>query len=496
MKKNSRIAIAGSGPVGCYLAIRLVEIGYTNIVCIESGSSDGESPNLNRNTYHFETPSAMPEQVHQFGGGGNLWFGRVGEFSEIDFNERPGLGISKWPFQKSEIEKCYQKVRQILEVEQKSDELFVHDIFERLELKLPREFDIQVFQHINPLILKRKMMDLIHSGKVKLVDFTTILKISRIGDEVFVDTINREKFHKKFEFDYIFLATGTMQTTAIINRSLGQEKSSKLKIGTNLMEHFDMFIGELSVKKTNIQELTKLCLNRRRELSLMAMNLGVGFKPSKEVLMNKQFLNVSLEVVPKTSIYLFAPEKYLNKSKNRNQVIRMMFFFERVFKRTRRFYEESLKRDKLRVFSLWLKAEELPYEKSLLRFHDSPNGSLVYSHQISDKTFLELNRVLDWINRVVVEKNLGSIQWRPTLFNKELLCKSYLNWHPSGTLRMGSNQDETVCDDGLQVHDLKGVFVVSAAVFPTSSNANPTFTSLALAERCLEKFFEKNERRS
>ena len=43
-------------------------------------------------------------------------------------------------------------------------------------------------------------------------------------------------------------------------------------------------------------------------------------------------------------------------------------------------------------------------------------------------------------------------------------------------------------DLGLRIHGTKNVFMLSAAVFPTGSNSNPTFTVLALANRLANKF--------
>ena len=63
------------------------------------------------------------------------------------------------------------------------------------------------------------------------------------------------------------------------------------------------------------------------------------------------------------------------------------------------------------------------------------------------------------------------------------------NWHPMGTLPMGSNADTSICDSALQLHSNDGVYVLSPAVFKRGSNGNPTFTTLALASKLLDEKF-------
>ena len=55
--------------------------------------------------------------------------------------------------------------------------------------------------------------------------------------------------------------------------------------------------------------------------------------------------------------------------------------------------------------------------------------------------------------------------------------------HQIGTIRMGTNRNEAVVDRNLRTFDCPNLSVVSTAVLPTSSQANPTLTAIALAMR-------------
>jgi choline dehydrogenase-like flavoprotein len=59
--------------------------------------------------------------------------------------------------------------------------------------------------------------------------------------------------------------------------------------------------------------------------------------------------------------------------------------------------------------------------------------------------------------------------------------------HHIGTARMGNDPRTSVVDANCRVHGVRNLHVASAAVFPTSSQANPTLTVVALSLRLAER---------
>jgi choline dehydrogenase-like flavoprotein len=55
--------------------------------------------------------------------------------------------------------------------------------------------------------------------------------------------------------------------------------------------------------------------------------------------------------------------------------------------------------------------------------------------------------------------------------------------HHIGTARMGSDPRSSAVDADCRVHGVANLFLASAATFPTSSQANPTLTVIALSLR-------------
>ena len=59
----------------------------------------------------------------------------------------------------------------------------------------------------------------------------------------------------------------------------------------------------------------------------------------------------------------------------------------------------------------------------------------------------------------------------------------HISWHHMGTTRMAASPREGVVDADCRVHGTANLFVAGSSVFPTTGNANPTLTIVALALR-------------
>jgi choline dehydrogenase-like flavoprotein len=55
--------------------------------------------------------------------------------------------------------------------------------------------------------------------------------------------------------------------------------------------------------------------------------------------------------------------------------------------------------------------------------------------------------------------------------------------HHIGTARMGTDVRTSVVDADCRVHSVSNLYIAGSAVFPTSSQANPTLTIVAMALR-------------
>jgi hypothetical protein len=106
-----------------------------------------------------------------------------------------------------------------------------------------------------------------------------------------------------------------------------------------------------------------------------------------------------------------------------------------------------------------------------LRFHQTDAWSVVRTHEL----------LSDWL----VKNKFGHLEWNVPAEQRidAVLAQAKHGTHQIGTVRMGSNRNDAVVDRNLRAFDSPNLFVVSTAVLPTSSQANPTLTAIALAMR-------------
>jgi choline dehydrogenase-like flavoprotein len=82
---------------------------------------------------------------------------------------------------------------------------------------------------------------------------------------------------------------------------------------------------------------------------------------------------------------------------------------------------------------------------------------------------------------------LGVVDFDPDVIAQVIRKEGAYGGHHLGTARMAANPRDGVLDPDLRVHGVPNLFVASTAAFPTSSQANPTLTLLALAIRLADR---------
>ena len=80
-------------------------------------------------------------------------------------------------------------------------------------------------------------------------------------------------------------------------------------------------------------------------------------------------------------------------------------------------------------------------------------------------------------------QRIGSFDYDPADVEAEMTRYGAYGGHHIGTTRMGTDPRTSVVNADCRVHDLDNLFIAGSATFPTSSQANPTLTIVALALR-------------
>src|SRR5918993_4377075 len=109
------VAVIGAGAAGITMARRLLA-GGKSVILLESGGLDYEAAtaDLNAGENIGETYYDLDKaRLRLFGGTTAIWGGRCAELDPIDFEARPWVGHSGWPFGIDELRPHYDAARQI-----------------------------------------------------------------------------------------------------------------------------------------------------------------------------------------------------------------------------------------------------------------------------------------------------------------------------------------------------------------------------------------------
>jgi len=94
-----------------------------------------------------------------------------------------------------------------------------------------------------------------------------------------------------------------------------------------------------------------------------------------------------------------------------------------------------------------------------------------------------VTRTLALLAGDIRRSGVGRFDYDPVTVEAEMTRYGAYGGHHIGTARMGSNPRSSVVNADCRVHGIDNLYIVSSATFPTSSQANPTLTVVALALR-------------
>ena len=139
--------------------------------------------------------------------------------------------------------------------------------------------------------------------------------------------------------------------------------------------------------------------------------------------------------------------------------------------------------------SLLLQCEQVPLPESAVRLdeavdpHSMPKVRLDW--KIDGRELETMAKFSGKLRAVLLKAGLARLEIDERLERRDAAlmdaCKD-IN-HQCGGLQMSESANDGVVDSDLRVHGTDNLYAAGAAVFPSSSFANPTFTAMALSLR-------------
>lgn len=118
-------------------------------------------------------------------------------------------------------------------------------------------------------------------------------------------------------------------------------------------------------------------------------------------------------------------------------------------------------------------SDAVEFSETETDYYGMPRMSIHYSHTDKDRQTIEQMR----------ENSLRSAARLGTLTEEPTLAAGGSSLHYQGTVRMGTTAEGSVCDEFLRVWGVENLSIGGNGVIPTSTAANPTLTTVALAWR-------------
>ena len=484
----------GAGIIGNHISDELLSRGH-KVLVVEAGGLDFESDLLGYKDYHFATASMLPTNVHRVGGGGNYWIGRIGEFLSKDFVPLRGIRKESWLFDKHELLPYYRAVYLKLIDDDLLDNEFVTKFFTGF-LDVPLGLGVRPIRYTEPHRLRDIFIASLENFNLTLLENTLATEILRRnnGQEIYISIRKEDGSEEELRVAQVVIAGGALQSAKLfLDSPQIQNCENTYSSGSFLMEHLDGFIGSIDVSSSNKSFIKDISLDSHRKLkSKIELDCGLSITLGSLWCEDEDSINVGFEIVNQVVYYRFAPEKVLEKPLSRVMLYKILYFFERIFRKLVGALQKAAKEKIFGIctYSIWLKSEELPYRDSRV-ISDTELKKLIYSHLISDETSAAVRAALIKFQSLAASENLGVVKYYDNVMNASKKLELRPNWHPMGTLRMGE-PGKSVVDSNLMLHGIEGVYVLSSAVFPTGSNQNPVFTTLALGSRLADHITRKS----
>lgn len=107
--------------------------------------------------------------------------------------------------------------------------------------------------------------------------------------------------------------------------------------------------------------------------------------------------------------------------------------------------------------------------------------------RLTELDLASLERAYGVLAQALEDTGAGRLDYDPAAVRAQTLKDGAYGGHHLGGARMSADPAQGVVDANCQVHGVEGLYVASSAVFPTSGQANPTLTILALTLRLADR---------
>jgi len=537
------VCIVGAGAAGISLALSMSGQGL-DIVLLESGQADLHAPtqSLYDGEVADEKLHSPPDKYRQrrLGGSTAIWGGRCMPFDAIDFEKREAVPCSGWPISLEDLLPFYPEANKLAEagrfayIDKDAFGADVPPMFKGFESDAVRTDGLERFSCPTNFGKRyERRLRVAKDIRVLLGANCTGLKLVAHGRtlrDVQVTTLAGTRFTIGARTTVI--ATGGLETARILLASndvapagIGNEHDV---VGRYYMCHIAGNVGSLVVNgpTSNVRhgyEISPEGIYCRRRISVsedMQRQLGLANAVARlhfpritdprhrngvlsGLFLARKFISYEYgkrlnDGTPPT-LALHARHLY-NVMADPFDTARFLGHW--ITKRTlaERKFPSVILRNRSNRFSLEMHGEQFPRAHSRVTLGEKrdalglPQLRIDWNYGRDD--IESVRRTLDVIAQELKQTGVGELTFDADTLEEDLMRFGAYGGHHIGTTRMGNDPRTSVVDSNCRVHSVNNLFVAGSAVFPTSSQANPTLTLIATSLRLGKHLVERLNRKA
>ena len=496
------IAIVGSG----FAANSLIEdINESSIALIQGVEQTRLEESKDNVTYnHFPLDNCTNTK---FGGTSATWGGRCVDYNEIDFAERSNISV-KWPISKQELLPFYQQAAEFLEIRKPTFDASDHQLDSLLNEN--KTFSDNCLERWSkPLRIFKNKKKILTKDNLSYFNNVHVNRFEKKGNVYILFDVNNNVI---LQCGLLILASGGLGSTKIMLNSVKVNSFETLgkyyqghfsgKIANIVLnnpdKHINSFIIDQGVytRKRYQPTYNTIMSHNLLNTALWLDNLKIGDARHKSSILSFVYILFSLPVI---SNFLAPPSirkaMLIGKNSRYSQHLKNIFlsplaifkfsipFFIKRYVCERKipgFFLNSLGGK----YSLHFHAEQEPVKSN--KIEKNNNGGFDITFTYSEHDCESIFKTHELFDDYLKSEGIGHIEYisnSKDQLKAKILNESIDGIHQIGLTKMSTNIETGVVDKNLEVFGFEKLFILSSSVFPTSSQANPTFLLVVLAKR-------------
>jgi choline dehydrogenase-like flavoprotein len=500
-----RVVVIGAGAAGLYAASQLTSRGR-HVVVIEAG--DAHLGNFAAESYTSvgRTHTGIKlGRSRSLGGTTNLWGGQLVEFQPIDFAGRAWLPGSQWPVGYDEIAPYYKPTYEQLGVPlELTDDDAVWRGVGCAKPDLGPEFEVFFTRWMGTPNFAELFARQIQSDE-KLSVLTGFTAVGFRGSEDRVTAVRVADAQGQshwIEAETIILAAGTIENARLLLHTARDSAwqapwSGNQNIGLCFQDHLGGKIAafEPADKRAFFRMFSNVVYAGHKFQPKIRMRNEVQ---ERQQLYNTQVFFAFESEISEHMVYLkqfLRAALYHRKLTGAGDVLRNGLGMARylVPLMWKYVWEHRVFVPSTAKILMHVQAEHAPLEESRIALDPGTTDEyglpcVVLDWRLGGDELASLREFAMHMRTALAAAGIGALTIDDDLLalDTKFLAKLGDTYHQAGGTKMGASAQNGVVDRNLRVFGTENVYVAGASVFPTTSNANTTFTALAFTTRLVD----------